>query len=111
MTRENTGRQEPTFHAASSRVLRSGDDVVHCLLTGDALRALVAERRQVEPREQVLSGAEQDGLDGQVHLIDEPRLQILTNAGDAAAEPNVLGARRGSRAFQRRLDALGDEVK
>ena len=38
-------------------------------------------------------------------------LQVLTNRGHAATEPNVLVARRVPRALQRRVDAVGHEVE
>src|SRR5688500_3675119 len=79
--------------------------------TWGAFRSAVAERRQVEAGEQVLPGAEQDGRHGEVHLVDQAGLQILTNGGDAATDANVVAAGRGPRTLQRRVDAPGDEVE
>ena len=52
---------------------------------------------EVEPVEQVVGGgpeslaaAELDRRDGDVHGVDEVRLEELPNGGDAAAEPYVL---------------------
>ena len=70
---------------------------MHRLHTRDAFRASVAERRQVEARQQVLPGAEQDRRHSQVHLFNQASLQILANGGDAAKEANVLATCRGPR--------------
>src|SRR5258708_7756235 len=59
----------------------------------------------------MLAAAEQNGRDRKVHLVDEARLQILPDRRDTAADPHVTAVRRLARTLERRVDALGDEVK
>ena len=56
----------------------------------DVLGDAIAQPEQVDPGEQALAGSEQDGRDGEVHLVHEARLQVLPDRGDAAAEPHVV---------------------
>ena len=46
-----------------------------------------------------------------MQLVDQPRLQILPDRRNAAAESDVAAARRGARLFERGLNAVGDEAK
>src|SRR4051812_18061177 len=64
--------------------------------TGHALGANKTEGRQVEPREQVLPLAQKDRGNGKVKFVEESRLQILPDDGDAAADANVFVARSPS---------------
>src|SRR6187200_60380 len=89
----------------------SGNDVMHCLRAGDAILALVAERRQVEARKQVLAGAEQKRRHGQVHFINQAGLQVLANGSGTAEEANVQATCCGLCTLQRRVDPLRDEVE
>ena len=50
------------------------------------LGACIAQRRQVDPRKERLTTAEQDRRDRDVHLVDEPRLEILAHRGRPAAD-------------------------
>src|SRR5258707_13061965 len=59
----------------------------------------------------MFAAAEQNGRDRKVHLVDEARLQILPDRRDTAADPQVAAVRRFVRTLERRVDALGDEVK
>src|SRR5438876_4673001 len=45
------------------------------------LGARIAQRRQVDPRKERLTTAEQDRRDRDMHLVDEPRLEILAHRG------------------------------
>ena len=67
------------------------------LPTRDGFRAFVAERRQVEARQQLLPGAEQDRRHSQVHLFNQASLQVLANGGNAASEANVPATCHGPR--------------
>src|SRR4029079_2974476 len=84
---------------------------MHGLLTRDAFRATVAECWEVEASQQMLAGPEQYWRHRELHLIDQPGLQVRANGLRAAKETNVLAACRGSRTFQRRVDSVGDEVE
>ena len=46
---------------------------------------------QVDAVQQMFTGAQQCGRNGEVQLIDQARLQILPNGGDATADADVLG--------------------
>src|SRR5205814_4414131 len=64
------------------------------------LGARIAQRRQVDPRKERLTTAEQDRRDRDMHLVDEPRLEILAHRGRPAADldiepPPALLARPG----------------
>src|SRR2546426_12277886 len=41
------------------------------------LGARITQRRQVEPRKEMLATPQQDRRDRDMHLVDEPRLEIL----------------------------------
>ena len=61
-------------------------------MCGDLSRvalALVAEREQIEPAEQMLAAPEDLRGDGEVHFVDQARLEVLADGGDAAAEVRV----------------------
>jgi hypothetical protein len=53
-------------------VLLLDEHNVRGLGRGHMLGEAVAELRQLQPREKMLAGAEQDRRDGQVQLVDEP---------------------------------------
>ena len=73
------------------------------------LDALVAQRAHVDAVQEMLAGAEQDGRDRQVQLVDETGAQILPDRGYASAQPDVAAGRRILRLLQRGVDAAGDE--
>src|SRR5207237_3316505 len=75
------------------------------------LRASVAQRRQVDPRKERLTTAEQDRRDCDMHLVDEPRLEILAYRSRPAADLDIALARGLRRATERFLDSSGDEMK
>src|SRR3989442_11358857 len=75
------------------------------------LGARIAQRRQVDPRKERLTTAEQDWCDRDVHLIDEPRLEILAHRGRPAADLDIAFARGLPGAAQRFLNSAGDEMK
>src|SRR5438046_7475662 len=57
------------------------------------LGARIAQRRQVHPRKERLTTAEQDRRDRDMHLVDEPRLEILAHRGRPAADLDIELAR------------------
>jgi hypothetical protein len=81
-------RRRPSAGREPLRALRDND--VRGFVAGGLLSAGVAERRQIETCQQMFSRAEKHRDHGQVHLVDEPRLQILSNGGHASAEADVL---------------------
>src|SRR5207249_4291854 len=53
------------------------------------LGARIAQRRQVHPRKERLTTAEQDRRDRDMHLVDEARLEILAHRGRPAADLDI----------------------
>ena len=74
-------------------------------------RAFVAERVEVEPGEQRLAAAQQHRRQREVQFVDQACLQILAHRRHAAAEAHVAPAGRLARAFERIVDAAGDEME
>jgi hypothetical protein len=64
----------------------------------------VAERSKIETLEQGFAAAEQNGRYRNVHLVDEPRLEILADGGGAAADPRA--ARRIARGWRNNTPRL-----
>src|SRR5213083_460700 len=75
------------------------------------LGARIAQRRQVDPRKERLTTAEQDRRDRDMHLVDEPRLEILAHRGRPAADLDIEPARGRPGATERYLYSAGDEMK
>ena len=46
-----------------------------------------------------------------MHLVDQPRTEVLLDRRRAAADPHIAPVGRGERALERRLDAVVDEVE
>ena len=72
------------------------------------LSARIAQRRQVDPRKERLTTAEQDRRDRDMHLVDEPRLEILAYGGRPAADLDIAVARGLSGATERFLNSARD---
>src|SRR5256712_4097401 len=75
------------------------------------LGARIAQRRQVDPRKERLTTAEQDRRDRDMHLVDEPRLEIRAHRGGASAVLDIEVARGCPGATRRFLNPAGDEMK
>src|SRR2546421_8755174 len=75
------------------------------------LGARIAQRRQIDPRKQMLATAEQDWRDREVQLVDESRLEILPHRGHSSADLDIKVTGGLPRALQRFLNPAGDEVK
>src|SRR5213083_2878370 len=75
------------------------------------LGARIAQRRQVDPRKERLTTAEQDRRDRDMHLVDEPRLEILAHRGRPAADLDIEPSRGLPGATERFLNSAGDEMK
>src|SRR3989442_52724 len=75
------------------------------------LGARIAQRRQIDPRKEMLATAQQDRRDRDVHLVDEPRREILSHRGGASAELDIEVARGLPGAPERFLNSAGDEMK
>src|SRR2546422_1711295 len=73
----------------------------------------IAQRRQVDPRKECLTTAEQDRRDRDMHLVDEPRLEILAHRGRPAADLDIAPppAHGLPGATERLLNSAGDEMK
>src|SRR2546423_12880444 len=71
----------------------------------------IAQRRQIDPRKQMLTSAEQDWRDRDVQLVDESRLEILPHRGHSSADLDIKVTRGLPRALQRFLNPAGDEMK
>src|SRR5213082_431985 len=84
---------------------------VRCGRRRHMLGARIAQRRQVHPRKERLTTAEQDRRDRDMHLVDEPRLEILAHRGRPAADLDIELARGLTGATERFLDSAGDEMK
>src|SRR4051794_40815967 len=80
-------------------------------LAGDMLGHFIAERRPIETGEQILAFAEQHRRYGEMQLVDEARLQILADGGDAAADADVTAGGGLARPIERFADAAGDEME
>src|SRR2546428_536687 len=74
------------------------------------LGARIAQRRQVHPRKERLTSAEQDRRDRDVHFVDEARLEILAHRGRPAADLDIAPARGLPGATERFLNSAGDEM-
>src|SRR5437763_13322626 len=74
------------------------------------LGARIAQRRQVHPRKERLTTAEQDRRDRDMHLVDEPRLEILAHRGRSAADLDIEPARGLPGATERFLNTTGDDL-
>jgi hypothetical protein len=70
-----------------------------------------AQRAQAQVGKQRFATTQRHWCKGQVHLVDQPGPQVLPDRRDAAPDLRVLAACGGLRTVQRRLDAVGHEVK
>src|ERR1700722_6489595 len=93
---------------AYTRLLSAKNDVggvIGRLMFGDA----VAERRQVDPGENLFALPEQDRGQSDVQLVDQTAPEILTHHLGAATNLHVTAVGGELRLFQRRLDTVGHE--
>ena len=72
---------------------------------------LELDRRALEVVEQPLAGAEEDRDHVDMHLVDQPGLQVLLDDARPTAQRHVLVAGRRPSLLEGRLDAVGDEVE
>src|SRR5262247_485174 len=100
-------RNRRTYQASISVALPEYD--VHRARAHRELRALVADRRQVEILEEVLALPEHDGPDSEMHVVDQPRLQMLPDGRDAPSDTDITVARCRLRLLQRGVNPVGDE--
>ena len=54
------------------------------------LGARITQRGQIDPRKEMLATAQQDRRDRDMHLVDEPRLEILAHRGRPAADLDIV---------------------
>src|SRR5256885_2176134 len=101
----------PTTVVRIGQLLAPCQNDVRGVRRGNVLAALVTELCSVETAEKVLSGAEQDGRNRQVHLVDQSGAQILPDRSDPAAEPDVLAVGCIEGALKCSVDAVGNEVE
>ena len=81
-----------TAPAASGALAQ--DDVRGGAGAGDMLGAFVAQGAKIDPLQEMLAAAEQDGSDGEVELVDETGLEKLPDRGDPATQPRSCGSTR-----------------
>ncbi len=77
----------------------------------DGPRAFIAQSTQIDAVQEMLPGAEQDGSDGEMQLVDQAGPQILPNRGHAATEADIAAAGCRGRLLQGSVNAFGDEAK
>ena len=105
-------RKEEEKKAANYRLRFSREYDVRRGRRRHMLGARIAQRRQVHPRKKRLATAEQNRRDRDVHLVDEPRLEILSHRGRPAADLDIAPTPRGlPGATERFLNSAGDEMK
>src|SRR5437588_6578996 len=102
-------RPQPRRLGVAALALRNHD--VRGTWRRHMLRASIAQRRQVDPRKERRTTAEQDRGDCDMHLVDEPRLEILAYRGRSAADLDIALARGLPGATKCFLDSTGDEMK
>ena len=82
-------RRRPRHRRESTSRL-PGQHEVTSVGTCDVLRADISQGHGVDTTKQVLSLAKHDRADRDMHFVDEPRLQILSDRAHAATQANVL---------------------
>src|SRR5256885_17080043 len=70
----------------------------------------MAEAREIESAPEALAGAEHDGRDDEVHLVDDALLEILADGRDAASDADIVRAGGFLCAAERLVEAT-DEVE
>src|SRR6266496_2686902 len=75
------------------------------------LSARITQPWQIDPHKQMLPTAEQDRRDRHVHLVDEPRLEILPQRGNSSDDLDIEVARGLPGELERFLNPAGDEMK
>jgi len=109
--RYSTGCTRTTSQDKSDDSTLAQHDVRNGTRAWDVFEILVAERAYVDPVQQMLSGAEQDGRDGELHLVDQAGAQVLSNRGNAATQSNVETVRGVSCPLERRVNTIGYEME
>ena len=85
--------------AIASRALLQ--EYVHCAFTRDGSHTLVTQRRQIDVTQQILSGSEQYRTNREMQFVDETRLEVLPEGGDAATETDIATSRSELRLLRR----------
>src|SRR5262245_17631698 len=78
---------------------------------GHMLAARVAKPGEIDAAEEMLTRAQQNRGDREMHLVDQTGPQIVPDRGNAAAKADILAAGGFKAALERSLDAIGDKVK
>src|SRR6058998_552938 len=104
-------RRSGTRRPRDSRLLWKSDYDVGRGRRRHMLGARITQRRQVDPRKERLTTAEQDRRDRDMHLVDEARLEILAHRGRPAADLDIEPVRGLPGATERFLNSAGDEMK
>jgi hypothetical protein len=82
-----------------NRLLGPRDHVVRGFVARDVFGATIPESRWIKIGQQGLPAAEQYRRNREVHLVHQPRPEILTNRRSATGEANVLAASCAARTF------------
>jgi len=109
--RYSTGCTSTTSRDKSDDSMLAQHDVRNGTRAWDVFEILVAEASDIDPVQQMLSGAEQDRRDGQLHLVDQAGAQVLSNRGNAATQSNVEAARGFPCPLERRVNAISYEME
>src|SRR3954471_2877789 len=94
-----------------SESLASCQHDVGCGRGGYMGRALIAQGREIEAIHQMLAGPEQLWRNRQVQLVDELRLEVLSDGRHAAANLHILPPSCRRRPFHRLADTARDKVE
>ena len=84
---------------------------MHGTLARDMPHAFIPQGTHVKAVEKTFSGTKQYRPDREMQLVYQARLQILTDAGDTAAEAYIAVAGGRPRPFPGGVDTFGDEKK
>src|SRR5690606_16157369 len=102
----HTGISTPFWREGSAP---SRQDHMGRFFRTDMSAHLIAKARQVDACEERLPAAQQNGRDGDMHLVDKACGQELPDGGSAAADADIASLRCLLRAVERRLDTVRDE--
>ena len=81
------------------------------ILARNMFRALIPKRRRIDPTKKILPCSKQHRRYRQVHLINQPRLQVLPNRRNASTESDIQPTGRLCRPSQRSLNPIGNKME
>src|SRR5581483_633670 len=87
------------------------DDDMRSLTGGGMLYALIPERDQVDPRQEMFARAEKHRRNGKMHLVDQTFLQILPDGLHASTDPDIFIVGCRFCLLERGMDPVGNEME